>query len=252
MNRTAAALIIGNEVLTGKVQELNVRVLAKALFKLGIEFRACRICPDIEEDIIRDVVALKESYDFVFTSGGVGPTHDDITLSAVAAAFGREVVRNEDIAARLHEYHGDALTDAHLRMADLPADAELLRGGKLSWPAIKVDNVFVLPGVPKAFQWKLETIAMHLRDASAPTFESLRVYTRSDEALLAPLLDELDAKYGDVDIGSYVRWDHPHYKVLITFDGADKETLELAASEFREKLPEGQLVLTELAESIEE
>ena len=78
---------------------------------------------------------------------------------------------------------------------------------------------------------------MHLRDASAPTFESLRVYTRSDEALLAPLLDELDAKYGDVDIGSYVRWDHPHYKVLITFDGADKEKLELAASEFREKLP---------------
>ena len=252
MSRTAAALIIGNEVLTGKVQEQNVQVLAQTLFELGIEFRACRVCLDIEADIVSDVRALSQKYDFVFTSGGVGPTHDDITLSSVAKALGRGIERHEAIVSRLREYHGEDLTEAHLRMANLPQGARLLQSGKLSWPAIQVENVFVLPGVPKAFRWKLETISAHLRDDSAKSFSSLRVYTLSEEALLAPLLDELDAKYVDVNIGSYVRWDHPHYKVMVSFDGSETETLTAAAEEFRSRLPADKLVPNEVAEATEE
>ena len=246
MTRTAAALVIGNEVLTGKVQEQNLRVLAQELFRLGISLRACRVCPDEEEAIVRDVRELSSEHDYLFTSGGIGPTHDDITIASVALALNRPVIRSTEIAERLREHHGDATTETHLRMANIPEHSELLFIGRFAWPVIKAGNVFILPGVPKAFQWKVEGLREHL-DLGDRAFNSVRVYTTLDEASITPILDALNVDHPDVEIGSYVRWGHPTYKVMVTFDGRDPHLLEVAASDFRQRVGQGNIVPPERA-----
>src|SRR5690606_18667646 len=146
MARTAAALIIGNEILTGKVREANVQRLAHELFRLGIAFRRVIVCPDDVDTIARDLRELREAHDLVFTSGGVGPTHDDLTLPAVARSFDRPLVRSPIIEGLIRGYWGERATEGHLRMADVPEGAELLSTGDVPWPVVCVENVFVLPG----------------------------------------------------------------------------------------------------------
>ena len=138
--RTAAALIIGNELLTGKVRDENVAVLAKVLFDLGIAFERVVICPDVVEVIVDDLDALRRRYDYVFTSGGVGPTHDDVTVAAVARAFGQELTRSPEIEALLQEFFGSRLTPGYLRMAELPAGAALVCGSRGRWPLVRMEN----------------------------------------------------------------------------------------------------------------
>ncbi|MBW2225123.1 MAG: hypothetical protein JRF54_13095 [Deltaproteobacteria bacterium] len=123
MSRTAAALIIGNEILSGKIADTNTTLLARALFDLAIELRRVLVCPDEISTISKDLSDLRASHDLVFTSGGVGPTHDDVTIDGVAASFGRPVVRSVAVEKMIRQYHGDRTTEAHLRMANMPQGA---------------------------------------------------------------------------------------------------------------------------------
>lgn len=240
MARTAAALIIGNEILTGKVQEQNVAFLAKELFALGVELRRVIVCPDVIETIVADLDALRSAHDVVFTSGGVGPTHDDVTIAAIARAFGRRVVRAAEVEALIRRYYGDRCTEEHLRMADMPEGAELVKNAEMPWPTVLVGNVYVMPGVPEIFRAKFPVLRERLREGTP--FVSRAVYTKLDEGALAAVLDRIAAEHADVAIGSYLEWGEVRYKVKLTFDGKDKAAVDRAADALLAALPQDQIV----------
>jgi molybdenum cofactor synthesis domain-containing protein len=244
MAKTAAALVIGNEILTGKVAEQNIYVMAKELFGLGVELRRIVVCADEVEIIARDLRELKRNHDIVITSGGVGPTHDDVTIRAVALAFDQKVVRAVPYEHLLREYYGERLTEMHLRMADVPEGARLLATPEMRWPTIAVDNVYVLPGVPQIFRAKMAILREELKGSGA--FFSRAVYVALDEPTLAPLLDQLAAAHPGVNIGSYLHWgDDADYRTKLTIDGRSAELVELCLNAMLAGIPEDRLVRVE-------
>ncbi|MEZ4314218.1 MAG: molybdopterin-binding protein [Polyangiaceae bacterium] len=160
--RTAAALVIGNELLTGKIHDQNIVVLARTLRSAGVELRRVVMVLDDLDTIAAEVRSLSASHDTLFTSGGVGPTHDDVTIAAVARAFGVEVVGAPEIEQMLRAYYGDRITEGHLAMAKVPAGARLSRSKGGVWPAIIKENVWVLPGVPQIFAMKMQLVKEEL------------------------------------------------------------------------------------------
>jgi molybdopterin-biosynthesis enzyme MoeA-like protein len=242
--KTAAALIIGNEILTGKVQEANVAYLARELFALGVTLQRVVVCTDEVATIAEEINALRHRYDTVFTSGGVGPTLDDLTLPAVAQAFGRPMVRSPEMEGLLRRHFGERLTEAHLRMADLPEGTELVATGEMRWPTVLVDNVWVLPGLPEVFRMKFPIIQERLR--AGPPFISRAVYTLCDEGEIAALLERLDRDHEGVTVGSYPVWGGSGYSVKITFDGRDSKAIDRAAEALVAALPADKVVPTPL------
>lgn len=234
MARTAAALIIGNEILTGKVREANVQPLARELFRAGIALRRVIVCPDDVEVIARDLTTLRTTHDLVFTSGGVGPTHDDVTLPAVARSFGRKVVRSPIIEELIRGYWGARVTEGHLRMADVPEGAELLSTRDVPWPIVCIENVSVLPGVPEIFERKL--VVLRERIGSDVPFVSRALYTLCDEGEIAALLEDVVRAHPGVEVGSYPRWSDPSYRVKLTFDGRDPAAVDAALEACRAAL----------------
>ena len=226
MPRTAAMLVIGNEILTGKVADTNTSYLASGLFELGITLRRVLVVPDEVETIANELKDLKSSHDLVFTSGGVGPTHDDVTIEGVAKAFGRPVVRSEAVEKLIQRYYGDRATEAHFRMADVPEGAEMIRSAQAPWPTIIIDQVYVLPGVPEIFRLKFEDLRKRLDDGDS--FHSAAIYTLSGEGEIAGLLQRIAVSVPRVMIGSYVKWGSNDYRTKITFDGPDKSAVEEA------------------------
>lgn len=234
MTRTAAALLIGNEILTGKVQESNLEVLAKELFRLGIEMQRVVICQDKVDVIADEVTHLSARHTYVFTSGGVGPTHDDVTIKAVAKAFEVPVVRSAHLECRIRELVAERLNEGHLRMAEVPDGAEMVEGGEFDWPTILMRNVYVLPGLPGIFRAKLPILREHL-GASRP-FLSRVVYTTLRETDIAVLLSEIEQAFETVDVGSYPVLDQK-YRVRITFDGKDASAIDEAVDRFVTAVP---------------
>ncbi len=243
MAQTAAALIIGNEILTGKIQDQNVSYLARELFELGVTLRRVVVCPDEVDVIVRDLDDLRGTHDVVFTSGGIGPTHDDVTLVAVAKALGRKLIRSQEIELMIRRFFGDGTTEGHLRMADVPEGAALVRSGDAPWPTVAVDNVYVFPGVPEIFRMKFPMLKDRLR-ADAP-FVSRAIYTGADEFEIADALGRVAAEHPNVTIGSYLRWREPDYRVKLTFDGRDPDAVERAFTAMRDAIPPDKLVRTE-------
>ena len=238
--RTAAALVIGNELLTGKVQDSNVVALAKELFGLGVALRRVVICSDEVDVIVSDLDELRRRHDVVFTSGGVGPTHDDVTVGAVAKAFGRRLGRSQAIESLLRETLGDRLTPHHLRMAEVPEGAELLTTRATRWPVVRVGNVYVLPGLPEVFRRKLEVVRETF--GGGTPFISRSISTKSDEGAIAPLLARLSGEHPEISIGSYPRWGDGPVSVVVTFDGHDPRQVDSAVAALENALPADQIV----------
>ncbi|MEO1368876.1 MAG: molybdopterin-binding protein, partial [Acidobacteriota bacterium] len=226
--------------LTGKIQDVNVAVLAKELFSLGVTLRRVVVCPDEVDVIADDVQALKRGHDWVVTSGGVGPTHDDVTIRAVARAFGRDVVLDPKLERLLRAYFGERLTDDHLRMAMVPEGADMVSAPGVRWPTVLMENVFILPGLPEVFAMKMPTLRHHIGEERP--FLSRAVATRCDEAEIASLLDDLDARFPEVAIGSYPRWGDDPVRVKITFDGRDPGRVDGAVAALVAALPADQIV----------
>lgn len=243
MPRSAAALVIGNEILTGKIEEKNVAYLARTLFRLGVELRRVVICRDDVPTIADEVRTLRESHDWLFTSGGVGPTHDDVTIEAIALSFDVPVVRSPEVEELIRAHYAERTTSAHLRMANMPEGAELFRTKTLPWPTIVMHNVAVLPGIPEIFKMKL--LALEERLATDTTFVSRAVFTQCDEGEVADLLDRIENAHGDVSVGSYPKIKDPEYKVKITFDGTDPTAVQAAADEFVAAIAPHKLVRRE-------
>src|SRR5262249_10354637 len=151
---------------------------------------------------------------------GVGPTHDDVTIEAVAKAFGTRVVTDEQMATMLRAYYKDRCTDGHLRMALIPEGAALEVSEEVRWPTVRMGNTWVIPSIPEVFQMKIPVVRARLGQARA--YVSHAVYTKMDEGDLKPLLDRIVATYPDVDVGSYPKWHDAAYKTKLTFDGRDE------------------------------
>lgn len=235
MTRTAAILVIGNEILTGKVEETNARFLTQQLYDLGVRLVRIQVVPD-EVDAIADAVrSLRPLVDHLFTSGGVGPTHDDLTIAGIAKALDRPVVRVEPLERVLRKYYGDRCNDDVLRMAEAPEGFELVECCDRYWPVLAVENVIILPGVPEIFRRKFESIRERFR--SAP-FAVEVLHTSLDEGLLAQHLNRLAASYPDVAIGSYPQFTDPSWKVRVTLESKDHGAVERASRELRAALGE--------------
>jgi len=243
MGKTAAALIIGNELLSGKIQEQNLAFLGKELFNLGVRLSRVVMCLDDVDAIASDLKLLRENHDYVFTSGGVGPTHDDVTLPAIAKAFGRELVREEEIARLIRGHHGDRTTEAHLRMADVPEGAELLSNQQVRWPTVVIENVFVFPGVPEIFRMKFAVLRERL--SGGQRFFSRASYTLCDEGQIATLLEKLEGDSTGISIGSYPTFGQSDYRTKVTFDGTDLEECVALQKIFEAAIPAGTLVRSE-------
>jgi molybdopterin-biosynthesis enzyme MoeA-like protein len=236
--KTAAMLIIGNELLSGKVQEANLGVLAPRLRAMGVHLRRVVMVLDDIETIAAEVRALASTHDWLFTSGGVGPTHDDVTIEAVAMAFGVPVVTSEPMAAMLRAHYKERCTEGHLRMALIPQGAVLETTDEVRWPTVRIENTWVMPGVPEVFLMKVPVIVATI--GHGPSFVSRAVYTKMDEGDLKPLLDRVVAAFPDVDVGSYPKWMDETYRTKLTFDGRDEARVLAARDAFVATLPAGE------------
>lgn len=237
--RRAAALIIGNELLTGKTEDVNLSVLARQLFMLGIQLERAVFCRDEVQVIRKDLDDVRHHVDFVFTSGGIGPTHDDVTMQAIAATLERDLVQSPEIEELLRSHFGERLGQRHLRMALLPKGAELVTTEAASWPLVRVENIYILPGLPQIFHRKMQALAEVLGQ-DAP-FLSRSVATRCDEGELGDLLERLHREHPDVMIGSYPRW-QDEVKVLVTLDSRSKAAVDRAVDDLLRHLPADKIV----------
>jgi len=243
---TAAVLVVGNEILSGKVDEANVAVLARELRRLGVLLRRVVVVMDEVDAIAKEVRELSAAHDWVFTSGGVGPTHDDVTIEAVAKAFGVRVVSSPEMEGMLRAHYGERCTEGHLRMALVPEGAALEVSAEVTWPTIRLGNTWLLPGIPEVFRMKLPVVVARIRGAGAASaFVSHAVYVKMDEGVLKPMLDAVVAAFADVSVGSYPKWLDPAYKTKVTFDGRDEARVLAARDAFVAFLPAGEPQRTE-------
>jgi len=198
----AALIIIGNEILSGRTQDKNLSYLANWLNEIGIQLSEVRVIRDEEEVIIETVNYLRKTYDYVFTTGGIGPTHDDITSLSIAKAFDVDLEINDKALSILKEYYKDSeLTDARMKMTMIPKGAELVDNPVSKAPGFKMENVFVMAGIPSIMQGMLEGARMHLKGGDVIKSDSIDVFT--PESNVAEELSKLQDKYTDVEIGSY-------------------------------------------------
>lgn len=158
MPKSAGIIVIGNEILSGKTQDENALFLARELRALGVDLQKIAVIPDDLGLISREVRLFSSLFDYVFTTGGVGPTHDDLTMDAIAAAFEQKIRRHPELESTLRSYYSEALIEANLRMADIPEGARLVGGRGMWFPVIAIENVFIFPGVPEILKRKFERI----------------------------------------------------------------------------------------------
>ncbi len=219
---TAAMVVIGDEILSGKVVDTNSPWLAGQLRELGVDLVRIVVVPDAVDRIAEEIVRCSALVDHVFTTGGVGPTHDDMTLEGIASAFDVPLVRHPELESLLREKTGDQPTDAALRMADVPEGTELWWEGDLFFPVVVMGNVHIFPGVPSLFQRKFKEVAHRF---SGTVVESRCFVTLERESVIAGRLLDAQERWPQVAIGSYPQFDRKPWTVTITMDSRDPDAL---------------------------
>jgi molybdenum cofactor synthesis domain-containing protein len=227
---TAAVLIIGNEILSGRTQDTNLAHIAKKLGSIGIRIAEARVVPDIEAEIVAAVNALRARYTYVFTTGGIGPTHDDITTDCIAKAFGVAVIEHPEARARLvAHYTKTPLTPARLRMARIPENASLIDNGVSAAPGFCIGNVYVMAGIPNVMQAMLETILPTLTHGPAYSSKSISGFVA--ESLIAEGLGVVAERYPQLDIGSYPWKKDGRWGTALVARGTDQAAIDAASGE---------------------
>jgi molybdenum cofactor synthesis domain-containing protein len=243
---TAVLVVVGSEVLSAKIEDVNGPWAARRLRDLGVRLLAIQTVPDAMDDVVEIVDRSRRRADWVFTSGGVGPTHDDITVAAVARALGRPVARSPELVRAItaihREHHGgEDPPEAALRMADVPEGTRLL--GDPAYPTLVAGNVVMLPGVPQFFRFQFDRVA-HLLEA--PPFRLASVFLSCEEGAFAPALDQVARGHPAVEIGSYPRFDAgADYRVLVTLEAKDGAAVRAALRALLDALPAACVIRTE-------
>lgn len=238
-NPTAAMLVIGDEILSGRTRDSNMHHLAGELTHAGIDLEEVRIVSDKAEAITGAVKALASGYDHVFTSGGIGPTHDDITADNVARAFGRDIGVREDARAVLQAHYdrqGIELNEARLRMARIPEGATLIDNPISAAPGFTLENVHVMAGVPKIFEAMLASVLPGLTGGAPILSQSLQIM-RGEGDIAGPLRD-LSERYGDLSFGSYPFQRNGVFGAQVVVRGSDGARVDAAMAELCKVFPE--------------
>jgi len=239
---TAALIVVGNEILSGTVVDSNSAFLARELRKVGVTLRRVLVIPDELDEIATAVREMGPRYDVLFTSGGVGPTHDDVTIAGIAEGLGRAVVRHPSLERLLRDAFGDKINDAHLKLAEVVEGTELEYHGNVNFPTFRVENIYVLPGIPEIFRDKV--LALKPRLASDP-FHLRIVYARAMESSIAAFLNRTLEQFPDLLLGSYPKLNDPEYQVRITLESKDEQYVERALAALLDMLPPSAVVRTE-------
>jgi molybdenum cofactor synthesis domain-containing protein len=222
---TAAILVIGDEILSGRTKDRNIGYIAEYLAKVGVDVREVRVVPDIEDEIVAAVNALRSRYDYLFTTGGIGPTHDDITADAIAKAFG--VAIGEDpraLAVMMERYTPDDLTPARRRMSRIPAGAELVDNPISKAPGFRIGNVIVMAGVPSVMQAMLDHAITSVRGGAVMLVETIEA-GGLPEGRYGDALREIAEGRAAVSIGSYPSFSNGQFRNQIVVRSRDAETL---------------------------
>ena len=237
---TLAALIIGDEILSGKVRDANTELVIELMRNLGVELRRIVTMGDDEDEIASEVRYCSDRFDAVVTSGGVGPTHDDRTVAAVARAFGVGIERNPELERMIRTWWGDRCNEAALRMADVPEGTTLLYSSDGNMPLVVCRNVYLLPGIPRLFAAKIGALRDVLRGEE---HAGASLYLSSDESAVASILSEVDEAYPEVKIGSYPKHEcSEDHQVWITVEAATGDEVGRAVDRLLELLPPDEVV----------
>ena len=229
----AALIIIGNEILSGRTKDKNLAYLAEWLNEIGIQLNEVRVIRDDEKEIIDCVNLLRKKYDYVFTTGGIGPTHDDITTESIAKAFNVELETNPEALKILQSYYKEGeLNEARLKMTLLPKGAELVENPVTKAPGFKMENVFVMAGIPSIMQGMLEGAKAFLKVGNKMTSKSIDVFM--PESYVAEELSKMQDNYPEVEIGSYPFNKEGQFGTSLVMRSANLDTLERCASDVAE------------------
>lgn len=227
---TAAVLIIGNEILSGRTQDANLGFIARGLGELGIVLREARVIPDVPAVIIATVNELRAAHDYLFTTGGIGPTHDDITSECVARAFDLPLVVHPDAHRQFLSYYKPGeLNEARMRMAMTPEGATLIANPISRAPGFRIGNVFVMAGIPSVMQAMFDGVKGSLK--GGPPVLSRTLECGIPEGLLAKGLGDIQGRYADLDIGSYPFTRRGGFGVALVLRGREAARLDAAAAD---------------------
>ena len=242
----AAILIIGNEILSGRTQDTNTSTLATWLNSIGVKVGEVRVIPDVEETIISTLNHLRKVYNYVFTTGGIGPTHDDITTESIAKAFGIETEVNKEALERLKKHYKNMdveLNKAREKMAVIPKGSVLIDNPVSSAPGFIIKNVYVLPGVPKI----LQAMFLELEDkiCGVTNIKSLNIVVYSAEGEIAEILNNVQQEYEEVSIGSYPYFRPPNIGTNVVLRSIDDNLMRNAGVAIKQKLVENKIKFDE-------
>ena len=229
---TASILIIGNEILSGRTQDINIQFIAKNLLKTGIILKEVRIVADVKEEIINNLNKLRNSYNYVFTTGGIGPTHDDITSESVSSAFGRKHLINDEAYKLLeNHYPKGELNEGRIKMTKMPEGSKLIHNPLTIAPGFTIENVYVLPGIPKIMQIMFLSILNTLNSSDPIISETIN--TNLYESIIAKDLENIQKNSADCEIGSYPHFDFQKKigGVNIVISGINKISIDKVVDE---------------------
>lgn len=229
---TACVLLIGDEVLSGRTRDANLGYIAKHLNQIGVQVREARVIPDIEDVIVATVNEVRARYDYVFTTGGIGPTHDDITADAMAKAFGVGIGHHPEAMGILQAHYketGGEFTDARKRMARIPDTAQLIPNSLSKAPGFQIGNVFVMAGVPMVMQVMMDALTPRLEGGA--TMQSRTVSAQIGEGTIAEKLGDLQKRFPEVGIGSYPYYRGKVFGTSLVMRGTDAGQLDEVANE---------------------
>ena len=240
--KTAGMLVIGDEILSGKVIDTNASLVVREMRELGVRMAGIHVIPDELETIAGWIRLLRGRFTYLLTSGGVGPTHDDMTMAGIALGLGRPLVRNDELIRDLTTLYGHALNEPLKKMADLPQGAQLLREASLQVPVTRVDEIYIFPGEPNIFRKKFLAIKETFR---SDPFHLARIFTMSDEGEIAQLMEEAQVRF-QVAVGSYPVYDNPEYRVQITIESKDATRVSQATDFIKQGIPARDLLRVEI------
>ncbi|MBI5049320.1 MAG: competence/damage-inducible protein A [Nitrospirae bacterium] len=240
--KTAGIILIGNEILSGKVRDYNSSYLASELWSLGVSLMRISVIPDDPGIIGKEAVFFSKTYDYVFTSGGVGPTHDDVTMEGIAEGFGVKLMRHPELAERFCRRFGDSANDAVMKMAFIPEGAEIMDVGDKVFPLVIFKNIFIFPGIPEYLKNKFTAVKERFRSAS---FSLKKLFLTVDEPEIALALNKVVAGNPDVAIGSYPVLGNQEYKVMVTVESKLENAMNKAVEELINRMPAGKLLRIE-------
>ncbi len=238
----AVMVIIGNEVLSGRTEDKNLNFLAKGLGKIGVTLFEVRVIPDVQSLIINTVNELRKKFDYVFTTGGIGPTHDDITTEAIAKAFDVPLLRHEESYKKIEAYYKGELNEGRIKMVTLPKGAKPINNVISAAPGFYIENVYVMAGIPNVMQAMFDDIKHTLKGGDLIMSKEIVIY--ASESKMAPTLTNAQNKYQQVEIGSYPFVHDNKFGVSVVLRSSDSKLLNMSFEHLVDKLKEfGEILI---------